>query len=71
VKVRSYITVENIQERHTKRTLVAGKSTFGACTVVWVPANTTDIVFRHIPSPCCNGIPLFDGDFHLVDSKKS
>jgi hypothetical protein len=52
------------RESHTKRTLVARESTLGAGTVIRIPTDTADIVFRHVPSPCCDGVPLLDGDFH-------
>ena len=31
-------------------------------------ADTTDIVFRYIPAPCRDGVPICDGDLHGVCS---
>lgn len=48
----------------TQRALVAWELALGACAVVRIAANTTNIVIRHIPAPGSDRVPLLDCDLH-------
>jgi hypothetical protein len=50
----------------TQWTFVARKLALGAGTIIRVPANTADIVVRHIPAPCGDSVPLSYSDLHGV-----
>lgn len=50
--------------RLTQRTVVTRKFARGTGTVKLNPANTTDFIFRHIPVPSSNSIPLLQRDLH-------
>jgi hypothetical protein len=56
--------IECIVTALTQRTLVAWKLALGASTIVWIPADTADIVVGHIPAPGGDSIPFSYGDLH-------
>jgi hypothetical protein len=56
--------IECIVTALTQRTLVAWKLALGASTIVWITADTADIVVGHIPAPGGDSIPFSYGDLH-------
>ena len=50
--------------RRTQRTLVAREFALGACAIVWIPADTADIVVGHVPAPGGDGVPFSNRDLH-------
>ena len=50
----------------TEATVVSRILACWTCAIKLDLADTADVVFRQIPPPCRNGVPLFDGDFHAA-----
>lgn len=56
----------------TKRTAVAGVLARGAGAVELHAADAAEVVVvGEVPTPCCNGVPAFEVDFHCVVDKGS
>ena len=50
----------------TQRTFIARELALGAGAVVWIPADTADVVVGHVPAPGGDRVPFSYGDLHLV-----
>lgn len=60
-----YPIIEGLHWRLTQAALVARIFASRACAIKVDLADAADIVFREIPSPSRDGVPLFDLDLHF------
>ena len=49
----------------TQRAFFARIPTLRTGAIVWISTYAANIIFRHIPAPCCYGIPLLYDDAHV------
>ncbi len=50
--------------KHTKSAVVSGILACGTCSIELYAAYSTDVIFRHVPSPGRYRVPLLYRDFH-------
>ena len=50
---------------HTKSAVVPGILACGTCSIELHTTYSTDVIFRHVPSPGRYRVPFLYGDFHV------
>ena len=55
---------EVVTER-TESAVVPGIFACGTCSIELHTTYSTDVIFRHVPSPGSYRVPFLDGDFHV------
>jgi hypothetical protein len=55
-----------IVPRLTQWTLITRKLALGTSTIVWITADTADVVVGHVPAPGGDSVPFSYGDLHGV-----